>query len=207
MWYPPCRPALVPSNGSPLASACLMPPPYPPTLRPRHLIVSSHRSCLAACRSLRASPLLRPVIDVGACVATVPWRLATRPASSTRRAGRYDGAVAVLSAPLACPSARHLIRAFGIGWRRGCSLLSPMDIIGAACYPLARPIRFPRRPAASSPPSLITRHGGRGGGPWFWLLAFAVRFHLQSICVGSVYCGGGGCLACLGVVLCMLSMG
>ena len=117
-----------------------MPRRFAPT---RHLIASSHRSCFAACRSLRASPLLRPVIGICSGAAAVQWLLASRPASSTRRAGRYNETVTALSALLACslrlaiPSVR-----FGIGWRRGSVLASldcpmpatPMAIIGAACY-------------------------------------------------------------------------
>lgn len=142
-----------------------MPRRFAPT---RHLIASSHRSCLAACRSLRASPLLRPVIGICSGAAAVQWLLASRPASSTRRAGRYNETVTALSALLACslrlaiPSVR-----FGIGWRRGSVLASldcpmpatPMAIIGAACYLsdfliVLSPHRLP---------SPITRHGGRGG--------------------------------------------
>lgn len=47
---------------------------------------------------------------------------------------------------LLAPSARHLIRAVRhrMATGRGC-LPRSMAIIGAACYPLARPIRFPCR--------------------------------------------------------------
>ena len=112
MWYPPCRPALVPSNGSPLASACLMPPPYPPTLRPRHLIVSSHRSCLAACRSLRASSRSAP--SSMSVPVLLPSHCFSLPAPPHRHDGRGDTTglrrfsrlcLLILS------SARHLISA------------------------------------------------------------------------------------------------
>lgn len=198
-------PSLVPSGGSPLSSACLMPPPYSSTLCPvissLHLIIS----CLVPCRlplrvSARASPLLRSVIDVGACAATVPWRLATRPASSTRRTGRYDGGVAVLSALPACPLGWLAISSmrFGIGWRRGSLLASldcpptcsrPMSIIGAVCYPLARPIRFPCRPAAPSshrfpPRSLDTRDGAGALG----LGCLSLRFYFVCCLFVLVLC-------------------
>lgn len=97
---------------------------------PRHLIASSHRSCLAACRSpLRASsrsstPLL-PVIDVNA--AAVPWFLASPPrfidtlGGAIRRGCGGSLGSACLLPRLAISSVR-----FGIGWRRG-SVLAPLD--------------------------------------------------------------------------------
>lgn len=206
-------PPLVPSGVSPLAPACLM---FAAVCLDA-LLPSSHHLALDCVPS--------PFVCLGSCLYSAsprhrcrcrcrpaPLLLATRPASSTRRAGRYDGAAAVLSALLAC-SLRLAISSvrFGIGWRRGCSLLRPMAIIGAACYQLTRPIRFPCRPAAPiaslRPSSPITRHGERGGASWSRLLVFAVLFRLLSICVGSVYCGGGDCLACLNGVYLFLSMG
>lgn len=193
---------------------------------PRRFAPSSHRSrawlrASLCVPSARASPLLRPVIDVDACAAAVPWLLATRPASSTRRAGRYDGAVAVPSALLACPSARHPTRAVRHRMATGfgaCLVRLPHACprsVSRRCRLLSSrsPIRFPCRPAASSPslPDRSTRGTGRGLLPSTACLcgsfAIAVRFRLRSICAGSVEDGGGGCFACLGVVLCMLSMG
>lgn len=109
-----------------------------------------------------------------------------RPASSTRRTGRHDSVAAVLSALLACPSARHLIRAVRHRMATGfCACLvrlllpaclpaclpRPMAIIGAACY-LSDflTVLSPHRLIAP-----ITRHGGRGGASWSWLLACAIR--------------------------------
>lgn len=137
MWYPPCRPScllgavvsvmramwavvvppLVPSGGSflilcLLAAAAVCLDAIAPVISSLHLIARAWlRAVLPLRSSARASPLLRPVIDVDACAAAASWRLAVRPASSTRRAGRYDGAAAALSALLACPSARHPISA------------------------------------------------------------------------------------------------
>lgn len=110
------------------SSAYLMFPPYASTLRP---VISSSRACcvpsLSACLGSCLSPL-RPAISAAA----VQLLLATRPASSTRRAGRYDGVVAVLSALLAYP--RHPIRAVRHQMATGCGCLPRfMTIIGAAC--------------------------------------------------------------------------
>lgn len=63
------------------------------------------------------------------------------------------------------------------------------------------------------PLSPITRHGGRGGNScpsvacFCGSFAITVRFALRAICAGSVEDGVGGCLACLAVILCILSMG
>lgn len=157
--------------------------------------------------SARASTPLRPAIDVGADV--VPPHCFSLPAPPHRHEGRGDTtALRRFSALLAS------LPRFAIS-----SVRSASDGDGGVAYSAPCPSSVP--PATHSLaqfdflavlpprrlPSPITRHGGRGGVSWSWLLAFAARFHLRSICVGSVYCGGGGCLACLAVVLCMLSMG
>lgn len=182
--------------------------------RPRHLIASSHRSCLAAFRSLRASPLLLHVIGICSGADTIPLLLAARPASSTRRAGRYDSIASVLGSaclPLGSPShpcVRHRM-ATGNGaclvrLSSACQYL--WLVIGAATRPLAQSDFLAVHHLIALPPrSLDTGDGA--GAPWSRLLAFAVRFRLRSICACSVYCGGEGCLVCLAVVLCMLSMG
>lgn len=202
MWHPP------------LSSACLMfaavcldasPPPS------HHLVlgcVPSLSACLGSC----LFPL-RPAIDVDA--AAVPWLFVSPPAPPHRHDGRGDttglwrfSRLCLLAPRLAISSVRSASDGDGgVAY----SALWPSSV-PPATRSLAQSdflvaLYRPAVPSVSSPPSPITRHGGRGGGPWFWRLAFAVRFHLRSICVGSVYCGGGGCLACLGVVLCMLSMG
>ena len=200
-----------------VASACLMFTAVCLDASPRY-----RRSCLAACRlplraSARASTPPRSVIDVGA--AAVPWRLASRPASSTRRTGRYDGAVDVLVfACLPLGSSSHPCGSASDGDGLGdCLVKLTPCLFPSHGHHLCRllPIRFPRRPAASLRlPSPITRHGGRGGCLLasaaclsFDSFAIAVRCALRAICAGSVEDGVGGCLACLGVVLCILSMG
>lgn len=250
MWYPPCRPSCL------LAAVVSVPRAMWAAILSRfscrravRFSSSVRLMLIAVCldASLHLSPLvlgcmpfpsvclgsclspLYSVIDVGACAAAAPWLLAPRPASSTRRAGRYDGAVAALGVCLLVPSARHLIRAVrrrmatGLGaclvrLPHACS--RPVSIVGSACYPARsfNPISLPScRPAAQSthrPSSLIARHGGRGGVLWPWLLACSsarsllpFRFRLRVICAGSVEDGVGGCLACLAIVLCILSMG
>lgn len=178
--------------------------------------VISSLSCLAACRPLRSSARVssRFASPCHLVARAVPWLLATRPASSTRRTGRYDGAAAVLSALLACPSARHLIRAFGIGWRRGSvPAHAPCPSSAPPANPIARPIRFTHRLIISSAslPDQSTRETGREplglGCLLVGSLAIAARLVLLSICAGSVEDGVGGCLACLPIVLCILSMG
>ena len=164
-------PFLVPSGGSPLSPCLLdicrrMPRRFAP-------IISS-LSCLIACRlplrvSARSSSRF---ISLSMSVpAAVPWLLASRPAPSTRRAGRYDGAVAVLSALLAYPSARHLIRAVRYWMATGfcaclvkltpCLFLAPCP---SSVPPATRSLsQFDFLIASFRPSSPITRHGGRGG--------------------------------------------
>ena len=180
-------------------------------LRPRH-----RRSCLAACRPIasRFSP-----------------RLIDTPGGAIRMALRRFSWLCLLAHRLAIPSVR-----FGIGWRRGSELAARliissvrsgvgrprewdrarlMVIIGAACYLSDFLIvsSSHRLIASLRLPSPIARHGGRGG---VLLVSVAclcgsgivdVRFRLRAICAGSVEDGVGGCLACLAVVLCILSMG
>ena len=70
-----------------------------------------------------------------------------------------------------------------------------------------RPSYRPASPSSHRLPSPITRHVGRGGG-----------FSLSAACLccsispavdlrGFCECGGGGCLACLAVVLCICRWG
>ena len=160
---------------------------------PRHLIVSSHRSCLAACRSLRASPLLRPVIGICPGADTIPWLLASRPASSTRRTGRYDDAAEALG--FAClPLARHLIHAVRHRMATGLGaclvrLPLPASVSGSSssappANPIARSIRFPRRPTV---PSLhLPDHSTRGTGRE--LLALAACLSARSLLLLGLSC-------------------
>lgn len=120
----------------------------------------------------------------------VPWLLAFRPASSTRRAGRYGcrcggSRLCLLDYRLAISSVR-----FSIGWRRMWSLPRPMTIICADCYPLARPIRFTHRLIISSSPlpDHSTRGTGRGLLPFGCLLLWLVRYY-GSICLAGYLCG------------------
>lgn len=134
-------PPLVPSGVSPLAPACLMFAAVCLDASPRHLIIS----CLAACRSLRASARASSRWPRHRCrclcccrpiASRYPPRLIDTTGGETRRCrGGFLGS-ACLSPQLAISSVR-----FGIGWRRGSVLASlycpaclcPMDIIGAAC--------------------------------------------------------------------------
>ena len=212
MWYPSRRPASR-AVGRLASRLCLL-DIFAVCLdaMPCHLIIS----CLAACRSplrasARASPCFVLVIDVGA--AAVPPHCFSLPAPPHRHDGRGDTtglrlfSRLCLLAPFGSPShpcgsasdgdVALVLASLHVHHR--CRLLparSPNQIFSPSC-----------RPAASSPPSPITRHGGRGGASWSRLLVFAVLFRLLSICVGSVYCGGGGCLACLNGVYLFLSMG
>ena len=80
----------------------------------RRFAPSSRQSCLTACRlSLRSSARASSrFISLSISVPLPSHGISPpRPAPSTRRAGRYDGVAAVPSALLACPSARHPIRA------------------------------------------------------------------------------------------------
>ena len=175
------------------------------TLRRRHLIalvldcVPSSPACLGSCFfPLRlASP--RHLV-----ARAVSWLLALRPAPSTRRAGRYDGAVAVLSALLACPSARHPIRAvrhrmatvgsvlasldcpclFPPHGHHRCRLL-PARSPNPISLPSGRPTVLPPHHLIASPPRSLDTWDGAGASR-SRLLAFAVRFRLRSICAGSV---------------------
>lgn len=214
-------PPLVPSGGSPLASACLMSPPYVSTLSPRHFIalvlgsVPSPSACLgSASPSSRRS--CRPMAS------RYPPRLIDTTGGAIRRGCGGSLGSACLPPRLAISPVR-----FGIGWRRD-SVLASLD---CSCLPRPCPSSVPPatrslaqsdflavllscRPIISSPylPDHSTRGTGRGSlAPLIACLcgsfAIAVRFRLRSICAGSVEDGGGGCLACLGVVLCMLSMG
>lgn len=173
--------------------------------------VPPHSAFLGSC----LSPL-RPVIDVGACAAAVPLLHATRPASSTRRAGRHDGAVAASSALLACPlsSPSHPCGSASDGDGARCLpryIAPPASALWTSSVPPANRSLAQSDFLVVLPPhrliSPITRHGERGGASWSRLLVFAVLFRLLSICVGSVYCGGGGCLTCLNGVYLFLSVG
>lgn len=205
-------PPLVPSGGSPLAPACLMFAAVcldasPPSSH--HLVLGCVplSACLGSCLS-SASPRHRYLsrCRYHPIASRRPPRLIDTTGGAIRRP-RGGSRLLLARHRFAISSVR-----FGIGWRRGFSaclvrLLMPVPvvIIGAACYPLARPIRFPRRPAALPPHRLPPR--SLDTGSWSRLLVFAVLFRLLSICVGSVYCGGEGCLACLNGVYLFLSMG
>ena len=98
-------PPLVPSGGSPLASACLMSPPYVSTLSPRHFIalvlgsVPSPSACLgSASPSSRRS--CRPMAS------RYPPRFIDTPGWEIRR-----GCGGSLGSACLLPSARHLISA------------------------------------------------------------------------------------------------
>lgn len=188
-----CRPALVPSDGSPLSPACLMSPPYASTLRSRHLI------------ALVLGCVPSPFACLGSCL--FPLSLASSSRRSCRpMASRYppslidttDGAIrrccgcslGFACLPLGSPShpcVRHRM-ATGLG---SCS--RPMSIIGAACYPLARTIRFPRRPSSHrlSPRSLDT-----GDGAVVYLRGFCVLRRRWLPCLLGcriIYFVDGGC--------------
>lgn len=185
---------------SPLAPACLMFAAVCLDASPRHLIIS----CLAACRSplrasARASPCFVLVIDVGA--AAVPLLLAFRPASSTRRAGRYDGAAAVLSALPAC-SLRLAISSVRLALDGDVArALAPLDYL---CLPVLVPwsssvppanrslaqsdflaVLSSCRPIISSPslPDHSTRGTGRG------LLVLAACLSARSLLLLGLSCG------------------
>lgn len=201
MWYPSRRPALVPSGGSPLASTCSMSSPYALTLRP---VISSLMlgcvplsACLGSCLS-SASPRHR---YLSRCrYHPIASRLSPRLIDTTGgEIRRCCGG----SLGFAClPLARHLIHAVRHRMATGLGaclvrLPLPASVSGSSssappANPIARSIRFPRRPTVPSPH--LPDRSTRGTGRW-------------SICAGFVYCGGGGCLACLGVVLFILSMG
>ena len=168
-----CRPALVPSVGSPLVPACLMfAAVCLDASPPRHLIASSHRLCLAVCLSLRASarassrwPRHRCRCRCRPIASRSPPRLIDTTDGEIRRGCGGSLGSACLSPPrLAISSVR-----FGIGWRRG-SMLASLHVHHRCRLLPARssnPISSPScHSAVPSPPSPITRHGGRGGVSW-----------------------------------------
>ena len=220
-------PPLVPSGVSPLASACLISSPYASTLCPA---ISSSRAWLRAVPLCvpRLVPLLASPRHRCRCLCRCRPMASRLSAPPHRHDGRGDTiALRRFSALLACPSARHPISAVRhrMATRFSACLVRlppacsrPMAIIGADCYPLARPIRFPRRPVvlpphhliAFPPRSLDTGDGARSLGLGCLLVGsfvIAVRFALRAICAGSVEDGVGGCLACLGIVLCICRWG
>ena len=217
MWYPPCRPSCL------LAAAVSVPWGDVGCGRPALRTVGRFASLPCLLNVYRRMPRrfapssvlvfgcvppsaflgscffsLRPVIgSCGSCAGVVQLRLAPRPASSTRRAGRYDSVAAALDL-LACPSARHLIHAVRHRMATGFGAC-PVRLLPACPPPHGHHRCRLLDPLAQSDlliaslrlPSPITRHGGRGG------------IHLRGFCE----CGGGGCLACLDIILCILLMG
>lgn len=169
----PSRLSCRPSGGSPLAPACLldvcrrMPRRYRPITA--RALLRAVPACLGSLPLLCFAPssMSVPVLLPSHCFSP------PSPLPSTRWAGRYDEAVAVLSALLACPSAHHLIRAvrhrmatgsgaclvrLPIPARRLCRLLPALaqsDFL--AVLSSCRPIISHRLP------SPITRHEERGG--------------------------------------------
>lgn len=111
-----------------------------------------------------------------------------RPALSTRRAGRYDGVAAAIYL-LACPSARHLIRAVRHRMATGlgdCLVKLTPCLFPAPCPSSVRCRLLPARslnPIYSSPrfalPSPITRHGGRGDEALLLSVAYSARSLLR----------------------------
>lgn len=173
-----CRPALVSSGGSPLSPACLMFAAVCLDTRLRRLVNR------ATCVSTRSSTPLHLVIDVGAAAVPSHGFSPLRPASSTRRAGRYGcrcggSRLCLLDYRLAISSVR-----FSIGWRRMWSLPRPMTIICADCYPLARPIRFTHRLIISSSP--LPDHSTRGTGRG---LLVSVAYSARSLLRFDLPCG------------------
>lgn len=213
-------PPLVPSGGSSLVPACLM---FAAVCLDA-IAPSSHRfisslvlccvpfssACLGSCLySLRLAPSSRR--SYRPIASRLPPRLIDTTGGETRR--RWVGVFLALLASFGSPSHPCGSASDGDGARvlaslhvhHRCRLLtarSPNQISSPSC-----------RPIISSPslPDHSTRGTGRGFLGLDCLLAcsfvIAVRFALRAICVGSVEDGVGGCLACLAVVLCMLSMG
>lgn len=200
-----CRPALVPSDGSPLSPACLMSPPYVSTLRSCHLIALVFGCvpppCVPRLGFLPAS--LRLVIS-----SLVPSHGFSLPAQPHRHDGRGDTTgVLRLSICLLTPSARHLIRAVRhrmATWFCACLVKLTPYLLPAPCPSSVPPatrslaqsdflaVLSSCRPIISSSLSPINRHGRRGGGSLglgcllAGSFAIAVRFRLRSICAGSV---------------------
>ena len=193
---------------------------------PRHLIalvlgyVPFPSACLGSCLSY-ASPRHR--YRCLCCCRPIAFRYPPRLIDTTGGETRLGCGGSLGSACLSPPRLAISSVRFGIGWRRGTVLASlycpaylyPMTIIGAACYPLARSIRFPRRPAVLPPHRLPPRSLDTGDGAVPLAIdCLPVRLgrYCRSISPavdlrGFCECGNEGCLACLGVVLCMLSMG
>lgn len=163
MWHPP------------LSSACLMFAAVclDASLPPSHHLVLGCVPSLSACLGSCLFPL-RPAIDVDA--AAVPWLFVSPPAPPHRHDGRGDttgvwrfSRLCLLAPLLAIPSVR-----FGIGWRRGCSLLRPMAIVGADLLSARSPnqISSPScRPAAPSSHRLSPRSLDTGDGAGFLISA------------------------------------
>lgn len=162
-------PPLVPSGVSPLAPACLM---FAAVCLDASL-PSSHHLVLGCVPSLLCVPRLvslpappRHRCRCLCCCRPIASRSPPRLIDTTDGATRLGCGGSLGSACLSPPRLAISSVRFGIGWRRGsmlvslhghhrCRLLtarSPNQISSPSC-----------RPAASSPPSPITRHVGRGG--------------------------------------------
>ena len=165
------RPALVPSGGSPLVPACLI------FAAVCHDASPNRRSCLAAGRLPLRVLVSLSLLRFTPSSVPVPSHCFSPHSPLHRHAGRGDTMALRLVSRLCLlvPSARHLIRAVRhrMATGLGACLISPprlflsMPIIGAVCYPLTRPIRFPRRPVVLPPHHLIAsspRHATRGNG-------------------------------------------
>lgn len=199
-----------------------MSPPYAPTLRPppssHHLMLGCVplSACFGSCLS-SASPRHRYLsrCRYHPIASRRPPRLIDTTGGEIRRC--YGGSLGFACLPhrLAISSVR-----FGIGWRRGAgACLAPWpSSVPPATRSLAQSDFLVALPSCrsigliASLPDHSTRGTGRGSlAPLIACLcgsfAIAVRFRLRSICAGSVEDDGGGCFACLAVVLCMLSMG
>lgn len=198
MWAvvgPPLVPPLVPSSGSLFVPACLMFAAVCLDALPCHLIalvlgcVPSPSACLGSCLfPLAPSSMSVPVL--------LPFHCFSLPAPPHRHDGRVDTTVLrrFSRLRLLAPSARHITRAVRHRMATGLGSCSrPMSIIGAACYPLARTIRFPRRPSSHrlSPRSLDT-----GDGAVVYLRGFCVLRRRWLPCLLGcriIYFVDGGC--------------
>lgn len=220
-------PLLVPSGGSPLVPACLMfsavlrrfapslaarawlraVSPCVPRLVP-HPASSRHRCrCLCCYRPMASRYPPRLIDTTGGAIrwcrggsldfACLPLGQPSHPCGSAS-----DGDGGSVPAPLDCPLP------VPAPWSSSVLCLLPALVQSDffAVLPSCRPAVLPPHHLIASRPALFDTGDGAEVS-CSRLLACAARFRLRSICAGSVEDGVGGCLACLAVVLCILSMG
>lgn len=196
-----CRRAVRLSSSACLMFAAVCLDTIAPAISSLHLIAHAwlrSASCVPRLVPLTASPCnrCRCLCCCRPIASRYPPRFIDTPGGTIRR-GCGGGSLGSACLPIGTPSHPFGSASDGDGARVLATLDYPCLFLPHGHHRCRLLLARSLNPISSSSCRLIASlpdYSTRGTGRW-------------SICAGFVYCGGGGCLACLGVVLFILSMG